>query len=260
MALGNGYLARKMKERFQARWEAATQGAASAPISELRRDSSTARRLRRTLDGFLNAVQPRLLATHAEPVVINPPLGAEAIWRPELWRAPVTPGGVVATENATALGGDVSLYHDCPLRELILRQVPVLNGDAHAPYAVRVEVMGFEGSFLSLAVQLPPMLIQGLRRDHVVRVSVGLQTERPIQLYARLNVRHGPNVEQLLRALPRVDPGREGETLAEFDLHDSEINEKRIESGWLDLIFERPQMNAVTLNDIVVLRYPRADL
>ena len=189
------------------------------------------------------------------------PLGTDAVWRPALWRAALHPSGAVALDSDTHLGPDVALYHDCPLRELILRQLPAVEAAAPAPYSVRVEVMGFAGDFLALAIHLPAEVVGGLRRDHVVSVRIHAAPQRPIQLYARLIIRHGPNVEQELRALTRVEPGGQiGQTQADFDLHDSEMNEKRVESGWLDLIFERPQMNAVTVADVVVLRHPRADL
>lgn len=261
MARGEGRLGRWVRHRVEAWWEDAARQAATLPAGSLRRRLAHADRLRRTLDGFAAVARPRLLDGQAEPVLVDVPLGTDVIWRPALWRGAVSPVGVVASDSDTHLGNDVALYHDCPLRELILRQVPMADPHASAPYGVRVEVMGFAGDFLSLAIQLPPALIQGLRRDHVVRVHLRACTERPIQLYARLNIRHGPNVEHVLRGLPRIAPGLQGgETDAEFDLHDSEINEKRVESGWLDLIFERPQMNAVTLADVVVLRHPRADL
>lgn len=254
---GEGYFSRLIRDRIQSRWEGASARADALPMGELRRNASDARRLRRALDSFLTVAHRRLLGSRAEPALADVPLGTDTIWRPDIWAAPVSPTGAVASDNATALSSGVTLFHDCPLRELIIRQVPAMADHAHAPYAVRVEVMGFAGTFLSLAIALPPQMIEGLRRDHVVRVMVGVEAERPIQLYARLNVRHGPNVTEVLRALP--DP-QGGYAVADFDMHDSDLNEKRVESGWLDVIFEKPQMNAVTLTDIVVLRHPRADL
>jgi uncharacterized protein DUF6478 len=48
--------------------------------------------------------------------------------------------------------------------------------------------------------------------------------------------------------------------LAEFDLAYSNINEKRVEKIWIDLIFDNPAMNQVTLHDLTLTRAPRADL
>ncbi|MFB2594928.1 DUF6478 family protein [Paracoccus sp. p4-l81] len=257
----SGLFARLIRDRLQRRWHEASERVDDLPMASLRRANSDARRLRQLLDRFMSAAQPRLLASYADPVVADLPLGTDAVWRPAPWRGPLSPSGRVAADNAAVLCDGVSLHHDCPLQELILRQVPVLRADGQAPYAVRIETLGFAGSFLSLAIQLAPELIEGLRRDHLMRLMLLVQTERPMQIYARLNIRHGPNVEQVLRALPGPNPARPGHpVLAEFDLSECEINEKRVESGWLDLILERPQMNAVHLSDLVMMRFPRADL
>ena len=81
-----------------------------------------------------------------------------------------------------------------------------------------------------------------------------IETEKKLEIFARLNVRHGPNTEQLVRELP---PGEE--TMVEFDLAYSSLNEKRVERLWLDLIFEGPEMNQILLRDITLTRRPRAE-
>ena len=48
--------------------------------------------------------------------------------------------------------------------------------------------------------------------------------------------------------------------MVEFDLGYSELNEKRIERMWFDLIFESPEMNQVTIRDITFCRYTRAKI
>jgi len=71
-----------------------------------------------------------------------------------------------------------------------------------------------------------------------------------------LNIKHGPNVEQVVRELPL----NEGEVKVEFDLAYTKMNEKRVERIWVDLIFEGPEMNQVTLRDVTFSRRPRAEL
>ena len=83
-----------------------------------------------------------------------------------------------------------------------------------------------------------------------------VETERPIEIFARLNVRHGPNTEQIVRELPL---GAD-EIMVEFDLAYSKLNEKRVDSAWVDLIFEGPEMNQVILRDVTFSRRPRAEL
>ena len=46
----------------------------------------------------------------------------------------------------------------------------------------------------------------------------------------------------------------------EYDLAYSNLNEKRIENIWLDLIFEAPDMNQVVLRDLTFARHRRANL
>jgi hypothetical protein len=45
----------------------------------------------------------------------------------------------------------------------------------------------------------------------------------------------------------------------EFDLAYSNLNEKRVEKMWIDLIFEGPEMNQVVLRDVTFSRRPRAE-
>ncbi|MEC9199625.1 MAG: DUF6478 family protein, partial [Pseudomonadota bacterium] len=51
-----------------------------------------------------------------------------------------------------------------------------------------------------------------------------------------------------------------GSDTVEFDLGYSNINEKRLESAWVDLIFERARMNQITIRDLTFCRRPRAEL
>ena len=48
--------------------------------------------------------------------------------------------------------------------------------------------------------------------------------------------------------------------MVEFDLAYTKLNEKRVEAMWIDLIFEGPEMNQVTIRDITFSRHPRAEL
>ena len=89
---------------------------------------------------------------------------------------------------------------------------------------------------------------------HFFRVQLTLQREQPIEIYARLNIQHGPNHEQIVRQFAFNGD----QALAEFDLACTKINERRIEKAWLDLIFEGPEMNRIAIWDMVMMRAPRA--
>lgn len=114
----------------------------------------------------------------------------------------------------------------------------------------------FDGSFLSLVVDLPQGAIDGLQKKHLIRMDTIVEMEKPLEIFARLNIRHGPNTEQLVRELPL----HESEIMVEFDLAYSRLNEKRIDKAWIDLIFEGPEMNQVTIRDLTFSRRPRAEL
>ncbi len=137
-----------------------------------------------------------------------------------------------------------------------LRQDPVPPGLRGPAFGLVFEVYRFDGSFLSLVQDLPPVALQGLTLNHYIGVHLRMAREHPVEVYARLNVQHGPNQEQMVRQIDfRDDVGR-----AEFDLAYSKINEKRIEKAWLDLILEGPEMNRLAIWDMVLLRAPRADI
>ena len=114
----------------------------------------------------------------------------------------------------------------------------------------------FDGSFLSLVLELPPDAVEGLGKRHLMRLTADIETEKPLEFFARLNIKHGPNAEQIVREYPFGS----GENWVEFDLAYTELNEKRIDRMWIDLIFEGPELNQILLRDITVLRRPRADL
>ena len=105
-------------------------------------------------------------------------------------------------------------------------------------------------------LDLPPEAAQGLKLRHLIRLDVIVEMEKPLEIFARLNVKHGPNVEQIVRELPL----NEEEVMVEFDLAYTKVNEKRVEKLWLDLIFEGPEMNQIILRDVTVSRRPRAEL
>ena len=124
------------------------------------------------------------------------------------------------------------------------------------PFGLRMDVFRFDGSFLSLVLNMPQSACEGLLRRHLLRMEVIVEVEKPLEIFARLNVRHGPNTEQIVRELPLSDD----KIMVEFDLAYTKLNEKRVEAMWIDLIFEGPEMNQVTLRDLTFSRNPRAEL
>ena len=238
------------------RWGRAADDADKMDLLELEALRDSAGALRERLEQVLHVAEGRLALPRVGAAAVPRPLHADWAWRPPLWSGPVFPPGIAAVEPATRIGDAAAIFHDCDITELTFRQVRNTRSDDLAPFGARLDVFRFDGSYLSLVLDLPPEGVSGLERRHLVRLRVALDLEKPLELFARLNVRHGPNTEQIVREFPMDDR----EMTVEFDLAYSELNEKRIERAWIDLIFEGPEMNQITLRDVTLSRRPRASL
>ncbi|PTE20424.1 hypothetical protein C5F48_17595 [Cereibacter changlensis JA139] len=237
------------------RWGRIADAAEAMDLATLRRARGRARMLRRQLDRVIHLAEYRLALPVIGSNALRRPMGADWVWRPDLWRGPMAVAGQAPASGRTVLAEGATLFHDCRAGELTLRQIRNRRETDLAPFGLRLEVFRFDGSFLSLVLDLPAEAVEGLRLKHLIRLELALEREQPLQVFARLNIRHGPNVEQLVRELPP-----EEEVMVEFDLAYTKMNEKRVERLWLDLIFERPEMNQVILRDVTLSRRPRAEL
>lgn len=245
-----------VEQRTLGRWSRLADRAEAADPEALKGVRLKARALQQRVDRLLHVAEGRLALPMVGAAGIRKPLHTDWAWRPELWSGPVRPRGAVAVTSSTRLGTEATLFHDCRLSEVTLRQIRNTRADDLAPYGTRIDVFAFDGSYLSLVVELPPAAVDGLTKAHVVRLETRVSTERPLELFARLNVRHGPNTEQVVREVP---PGN-GERAVEFDLAYSQLNDRRVERAWLDLIFERPAFNEIRVADLTLTRRPRAAL
>lgn len=252
----NSFLDRLVQGRMLSRWARAARLAPTLAGAELRQLRTDARALRREVDRVLFIADGRLAMPLGGGDGIERPLGCDWAWRPELWRGPVVPQGVAGAASRTQLGSELTLFHDCKVSELTLRQIR--NGGAQdlAAFGLRLDVFRFDGSFLSLVLDLPEAGVRGLRRNHLIRLDLSVELEKPLEIFCRLNIKHGPNTEQLVRELPL----QMGEDFVEFDLAYTKMNEKRVEKAWVDLIFEGPQMNQIVLRDLSFARHPRAEI
>ncbi len=255
MAQGRSILQRVYQAGLARYWARNARRAAQADLATLRTQRRGARMLRQHLDTLISVAESRLALPMIGSNAFPKPHGTDWAWRPALWREPLAHKGRAAVQNKEMLGDEVTLFHDCRISELTLRQLRNTRDRDLAPFGLRMDVFRFDGSFLSLVVDLPPDSVEGLRRNHVVRVDSIVEMEKPLEIFARLNIRHGPNTEQIVRELPL----QEEEIRVEFDLAYSNLNEKRVEQMWLDLIFEGPEMNQVILRDLTFSRRPRAE-
>lgn len=251
-----GLLEKVLLRRARAFWSRAANAAGTTDLSILRGQRNEARVQRQKMDELIHQADSRLALPRIGSTSFPKPAGTDWSWRPQLWRGSLPFKGISAVDSKTMLGDEVTVFHDCQISELTLRQLRNTREADLAPYGLRMDVFRFDGSFLSLVLNLPESAIEGLMRRHLVRMEAIVEVEKPIEIFARLNIRHGPNTEQIVRELPLHDD----KVMVEFDLAYTKLNEKRVEGMWVDLIFEGPEMNQVTLRDVTFSRNPRAEL
>ena len=238
------------------RWSRAASHAENLDPIALKTLKSRAEKLARQTNRVIQVADGRLALPLAGQAAIRRPLHADWAWRPELWSLPVSPPGRAAVASKTGFGTQAKIFHDCALSELTVRQVRNTKAADVAPYGLRMDVFRFDGTFLSLVLDIPPEGVDGLSRRHVLRLDIRVETESPLEIFGRLNIRHGPNIEQVVREFETSH----GEQMVEFDIAASHVNEKRIERAWVDLIFEGPHMNEIILRDVTMTRRPRAEV
>lgn len=170
-------------------------------------------------------------------------------WRPAAWQRPLGHSGVTAAPGPTAFGSGLTLFHDCPLAEIRLAQI---NED-FAPRAVAVSAKGFEGTYLSLVVDLPPDKARVLGERDIVCLRVRPGGDPMPGSLARLNLRAGPNVIVKTRSLR----ARGGGLVAEFDLGRLDLGGRRVSAVWIDLIFDAP-LAEIRIADLCATRHRRA--
>lgn len=252
----DGMIQRVLQQRMLRRWQGLAEASATADLETLRIWRTQARSMRRQLDRVLHQAEHRLALPIIGSTPIRRPMGSDWAWRPALWHGPIPVPGFASVASKTIICDGATVFHDCRRSELTVRQIRNTRESDVAPFGLRMDVFRFDGSFLSLVLDLPKEAAEGLRLRHLIRLDVIVEMEKPLEIFARLNIKHGPNVEQIVRELPL----NEEEVMVEFDLAYTKVNEKRIEKLWVDLIFEGPEMNQIILRDVTLCRRPRAEL
>ena len=247
---------RLLHRRSLERWSRTADRAPLMDIEALGSARARARALRRQIDRVIHVAEHRLALPVIGSNAIRRPMGTDWSWRPDLWKGPIPVPGFSSVPGKAAVCDGATLFHDCRGSELTVRQIRNGRQQDLAPFGFRMDVFRFDGSYLSLVVDLPTAAVTGLRLKHLIRLDVIVEMEKPLEIFARLNIKHGPNVEQIVRELPL----NEEEVMVEFDLAYARMNEKRVERMWVDLIFERPEMNQIILRDVTFSRRPRAEL
>ena len=253
---GTGLMSRMLDARTTRGWDRAARRAADMDLADLARLRDHAAETKRHVDRTLLRAEERLALPMIGSAEVPRPAGADWSHRPATWREPAEPVGLVAPASGAGLGEGLTLFHDSAASEITVRQRRLTGSFDLAPFGLEIDVLGFGGSFLSLAVALPPEAAEGLRRSHIVAARMEIEVEHPVEIFARLNMRHGPNLEQMVREAPQEG----GTALVEFYLGYSKVNDKRITDVWLDIIFDDPSYNRVCLRDLTLSRRPRAEM
>jgi hypothetical protein len=253
---GDRWIDKLMHRSVMRRWRRLADFAGGIDLAGLRQYRGQALALRRNLDRVIHLAEHQLALPVIGSNAIRKPMGTDWAWRPMLWKGPIPVPGFSSVQNKAMVCDGSTVFHDCRASELTLRQIRNTREADLAPFGLRMDVFRFDGSFLSLVLELPPEAVDGLRLNHLIRLDAIVEMEKPLEIFARLNIKHGPNVEQVVRELPL----HEEEVMVEFDLAYTKLNEKRVERIWVDLIFEGPEMNQVILRDVTFSRRPRAEL
>ncbi|WP_322890407.1 MULTISPECIES: DUF6478 family protein [unclassified Yoonia] len=251
-----GLLGRLFHKGALARWRAAARRASKTDLIALRAQRYQARQLKSVLQDLCQQADDRLALPQIGSDFFARPAGTDWAWRPAAWRLRLDRPGRAPVHDKTKIGREIGIYHDCPRSEIAVRQIRNLRDFDLSPFGLRLEVFHFDGNYLSVVVDLPAESCAGLRKHHVIALTATVETEQPITIFARLNLRHGPNTEQILLTLPQNG----AQSTVAFDLAYTQLNEQRAERMWIDLMFDNPAMNRVTLRDLTICRYPRAQL
>jgi hypothetical protein len=259
-SLEHSWLSGRIRARAARHWQNLLEraqrrsGAASDDMREEARD------LQQILTRYLHTTEIGALNARDSLSRMELPAGTDWRWRPEILRARNAIPALVAPVSGQWLSDEVALFHDCPQRSLILRQLRNRRATDLSDYALALEIMGFQGSFLSFSLGLPPEAREDLGGHHIIRLETTLQSERPITVYARLNIQQGPNTETILRQMGDPIDGYNCSRVIEFDLGYADMSQRSVDKAWVDVIFEAPYMNAVTLRDVILSRHARAQI
>lgn len=165
-------------QRSLKRWSRVARVADDVPLASLRHQATQARELRNHLDDVIFNAENRLALPAIGSNSFVKPKTADWAWRPALWRGPLPQVGLVAVDSQTALGSEAAIFHDCRISKLTVRQLRNTREADLAPFGLRMDVFRFDGSFLSIALDLPRDAVTGLLRKHLIRMNTIVETKK----------------------------------------------------------------------------------
>ena len=235
-------------------WNNIARHAEAQSLGDLISIRNRAAELRRILDTVIMRADHRADNPRQGSTRMKMPDDADWGWRPDAFSTRMGQINSVIKAQRHDLGSSIAIHHNDEEPEIVVRQFKNIGIDDLAAFGVSLETYQFSGSFLSLAIDLPKDASTGLSKNHIFEVEGKLVLDHPMPVFVRLNVKHGPNVEELLQEVPHGAK----RLYLEFDLGFCDLHEARVENVWLDLIFDDPAMNRIKISDMVFYRRPRA--
>lgn len=226
-------------------WSTALKSIDDIPKARLRKLSAEARRLSKLLSRFERHAHTRLEPRQSTPLIP----GATWARRVDVFAERISPSGYAPLTNNTQISETVTAFTDDPLAVVGVRQAPNANGD----HCVILDIHHLGGSFLSLAIGLGAEVAKELGKDNLLRVHLDCHTEKNVEILLRLNLRSGPNTEQVIR---HYAPGQD----VDFDLFYVDFEPERMSDAWIDLMLPPHAMNRIEIRDMVIAKLPRADI
>lgn len=249
-------LDRIRRKRALLQWDRLADKADTASPRSLRMLERLSRGLEQRVSHVMAVTNDRLGEMRDDADMPGLPPSTDWTHRPDPWARALRPAGFAPAAPQTPLAKGVTLYHDGKNRGIIARQTASTSPDQSPPFSLCIEIFDFDGSFLSLVIEAPPAAILDLAKTHILRVSLALTAEQPVEVQARLNLRHGPNTEQVSADFPKLS----GRNAAEFDLAGVPFKETRAGQVWFDLFIESPPMNKMEITDLFLSRHRRAQI
>lgn len=243
----------KSQSRF---WFRAAARADSMPTSELVKLRRHSKKVQSSLTKFDEIAFEQLSAPSQNTDAMRRPKGADWSCRPKIWSAPMTPNGLIATKNKTKINKDTAVYHDSKSADVSIRQVRNRKRVHLAPFGLSLDIFEFDGSYLSLSVQIPQSELPKTVKENIISLSLMLESEYQCEMFVRLNLQNGPNKQEIPQELNMGQL----ELTAEFDLFTTDFNVLNTSKMWIDVIFKTPRMNKITVRDLCIHRRPRAKI
>ena len=151
----SNWIDKMLHRRVMRRWGLIAERSAATSLDTLRGQRSRARALRRNLDKVIHQAEHRLSLPVIGSNVIRKPMGTDWSWRPELWKGPIPVPGYSSVPGKASICEGTTLFHDCLRSELTVRQIRNSRDADIAAFGFRMDVFRFDGSFMSLVVDLP---------------------------------------------------------------------------------------------------------